>query len=181
MDTKEEKLEDDIENEAEEEMEEEVGEMESDEEAGADKLEEDFKKLKDDYVRLYAEMENMKKRAQQETEKTIKFAISSFAKELLGVADNLERAITAMEGKGDACADLLKGVEMTQSELIKVFEKFGVKRFNHIGEKFDPNFERVVQEIENPDVEEGVILSELQAGYTIHDRILREAMVIVAK
>jgi len=145
------------------------------------KLEQDFNKLKDDYVRLYAEMDNMKKRAQAETEKTIKFAISSFAKELLGVADNLERAIAAMSETKDSCADLLKGVELTQNELTKVFEKFGIKRFNHIGQKFDPNFERVVQEIDDPKAESGTILSELQAGYTIHERILREAMVIVAK
>lgn len=144
-------------------------------------LEKDFAKLKDDYIRLYAEMDNMKKRNQQETEKTIKFAVSSFAKELLGVADDLERAIAAMQGSADSCAELLKGVELTQSELTKVFEKFGIKRFNHIGEKFDPNFERVVQEIEDKKAEAGTILSELQAGYTIHDRILREAMVIVAK
>lgn len=186
MDAKEEKLdnenvETDNQNETEETLDEGAEQEQSEEDAGVNKLEEDFLKLKDDYVRLYAEMENMKKRSQLETEKTIKFAISSFAKELLGVADNLERAIAAMSGNSEACADLLKGVELTQSELTKVFEKFGVKRFNHIGEKFDPNFERVVQEVENPDVEAGVILSELQAGYTIHDRILREAMVIVAK
>lgn len=82
----------------------------------------------------------MKKRAHQESEKTIKFAVSSFAKELLGVADNLERAIAAMADNRESCAELLKGVELTQSELAKVFEKFGIKRFNHIGEKFDPNF-----------------------------------------
>lgn len=145
------------------------------------KLEEDYLKLKDDYIRLYAEMENMKRRNSQETEKTIKFAVSSFAKELLGVADNLERAINAMDGASDECKGMLEGVKLTQNELAKVFEKFGVKRFNHIGEKFDPNFERVVQEIEDKTKEAGTILAELQSGYTIHDRILREAMVIVAK
>ena len=148
---------------------------------GREKLEEDFNKLKNDYIRLYAEMDNMKKRAHQESEKTIKFAVSSFAKELLGVADNLERAIAAMADNRESCAELLKGVELTRSELAKVFEKFGIKRFNHIGEKFDPNFERVVQEIEDKKAKSGTILAELQAGYTIHDRILREAMVIVAR
>lgn len=157
------------------------GEAKAVQDEGRDKLEKDFAKLKDDYIRLYAEMDNMKKRAHQENEKTIKFAVSSFAKELLGVADNLERAITAMSGNAESCAELLKGVELTQNELTKVFEKFGIKRFNHIGEKFDPNFERVVQEIEDKKAKSGVILAELQAGYTIHDRILREAMVIVAK
>ena len=137
--------------------------------------------LKNDFIRLVAEMDNMKKRAHQENEKTIKFAVSSFAKELLGVADNLERAIAAMTDNRESCAELLKGVELTQNELAKVFEKFGIKRFNHIGEKFDPNFERVVQEIEDKKAKSGTILAELQAGYTIHDRILREAMVIVAR
>ncbi len=145
------------------------------------KLEDDFNKLKNDYIRLYAEMDNMKKRAQQETEKTVKFAISSFAKELLGVADDLERAIAAMANNRDSCEDLLKGVELTQQELTKVFEKFGIRRFNHVGEKFDPNYERVVQEVEDKKAESGTIVAELQAGYTIHDRILREAMVVVAR
>lgn len=142
---------------------------------------EEYNKLKNDYIRLYAEMDNMKKRVQQETEKTIKFAISSFAKELLGVADNLERAITAMTGKEGECADLLKGVELTQNELTKALGKYGIKRFNHVGEKFDPNYERVVQEIDDGKSESGTILTELQAGYTIHDRILREAVVVVAR
>ncbi len=163
------------------EPEEKITEEVADESPKDNKLEEDYLKLKDDYVRLYAEMDNMKKRAQSETEKTIKFAVSAFAKELLGVADNLDRAITAMDENKDSCKELLEGVELTQNELTKVFAKFGIKRFNHIGEKFDPNFERVVQEVPNPDVESGTILSELQTGYTIHDRILREAMVIVAK
>ena len=157
------------------------GDAEGQNDGGREKLEEDFNKLKNDYIRLYAEMDNMKKRAHQENEKTIKFAVSSFAKELLGVADNLERAIAAMADNRESCAELLKGVELTQNELAKVFEKFGIKRFNHIGEKFDPNFERVVQEIEDKKAKSGTILAELQAGYTIHDRILREAMVIVAR
>lgn len=145
------------------------------------KLLEDYLKIKDDYVRLYAEMENMKRRNAQETEKTIKFAVSSFSKELLGVADNLGRAISAMDNASDECKGLLDGVKLTQAELLKVFEKFGIKPFSHLGEKFDPNFEQVVQEVEDKKAKSGTILAEIQKGYTIHDRILREAMVIVAK
>ena len=99
----------------------------------------------------------------------------------MGVADNLERAISAMGSNKESCEDLLKGVELTQNELTKVFEKFGIKRLNHMGQKFDPNFERVVQEIEDKEKEPGTISAELQAGYTIHERILREAMVVVAR
>ena len=86
-----------------------------------------------------------------------------------------------MNGASDECKGMLEGVKLTENELLRVFEKFGIKPFSHIGEKFDPNFERVVQEIEDKKTEPGTILSELQKGYTIHDRILREAMVIVSK
>lgn len=153
----------------------------SEETPALNQLEQDYLKIKDDYVRLYAEMENMKKRQAQETEKTIKFATSSFAKELLGVKDNLERAILAMDNTTENCQSLLEGVKLTETELLRVFEKFGIKPFSHIGQKFDPNFERVVQEVEDKKTEPGTILAELQRGYTIHDRILREAMVIVSK
>ncbi len=159
----------------------EEAEVETEENKEENKLQEDYLKLKDDYVRLYAEMENMKRRNAQETEKTIKFAVSSFSKELLGVADNLERAISAMDNTSTECQGLLDGVKLTQAELLKVFDKFGIKPFSHLGEKFDPNFEQVVQEIEDKKAKSGTILAEIQKGYTIHDRILREAMVIVAK
>ena len=86
-----------------------------------------------------------------------------------------------MKSASDECKGMLEGVKLTESELLRVFEKFGIKPFSHVGEKFDPNFERVVQEIEDKKTEPGTILSELQKGYTIHDRILREAMVIVSK
>ena len=139
-------------------------------------------KLKDAFLRAYAEAENVKKRCQQEIEKNSKFAVSSFAKEMLSVADNLQRAVAAVDEEHRAqYRAVLEGVEMTQKELTHVFAKFGVQKIECMGKIFDPNFERVVQEVEDVSKPAGTIVSELQAGYMINDRILREAMVIVTK
>ena len=111
-------------------------------------LKEENQKLKDSFLRAYAEAENTKKRCQQEIEKNSKFAISSFAKELLGVADNLQRALSAVDDETKSkCEAFIKGVELTQNELTKVFGKFGIKKLESLNKVFDPNFERVVQEI----------------------------------
>ena len=149
------------------------------------RLKEENQKLKEDFLRAYADAENTKKRCAQEIEKNNKYAISSFAKNLLSVADNLDRALKSIpEDKKDDCEhlkNLLAGVEMTQHELTKVFEKFGIKKMEIIGTKFDPNFHQVIQEVEDKEKANGTIISELQSGYMINDRILREAMVIVSK
>lgn len=137
--------------------------------------------LKDEYLRALAESENTKKRCAQEIEKNNKYAISSFAKNLLSVADNLHRAIEAAEKNKDHCEDLLKGVEMTEAELMKVFAKFGISKMDSIGKHFDPNFHQVIQEVEDKSKPNGTVIAELQTGYMINDRILREAMVVVSK
>ena len=150
-----------------------------------EQLKEENKKLKEDYLRAYADAENTKRRCTQEIEKNNKYAISNFAKNLLSVADNLDRALKSIpEDKKDDCEhlkNLLTGVEMTQRELDKVFEKFGIKKMDIIGTKFDPNYHQVIQEVEDKEKPNGTIIRELQSGYMIHDRILREAMVVVSK
>lgn len=145
-------------------------------------LAEENAKLKDAYLRAVAESENTKKRCQQEIEKNAKFALASFAKELLPVADNLRRAITSVsDEQKEQYRALLEGIEMTQNELTKVFAKFGIKKIESLDKVFDPNFEQVVQEVDDPSKPAGTVIAELQAGYLINDRILREAMVIVTK
>ena len=150
-----------------------------------EQLKEENKKLKEDYLRAYADAENTKRRCAQEIEKNNKYAISNFAKSLLSVADNLDRALKSIpEDKKNDCEhlkNLLTGVEMTQHELDKVFEKFGIKKMDIIGTKFDPNYHQVIQEVEDKEKPNGTIISELQSGYMINDRILREAMVVVSK
>lgn len=148
-----------------------------------EKLMEENTKLKDDYLRAFAEIENTKKRCQQEIDKNNKFAVANFAKELLGVADNLQRAIDAglKEENNPAVESLLKGVELTQQELTKVFDKFHIYKMEIMGSVFDPNFHQVVQEVADASKPAGTIIAEIQTGYMISDRILREAMVVVTK
>lgn len=147
-----------------------------------EKLAEENNQLKNDYLRACAEVENTKKRCAQEIEKNAKYAISSFAKELLSVADNLHRAIESVSDSPSAeCSNLLKGIEMTEAELTKVFNKFGIKKMEAVGTHFDPNFHQVIQEVEDKSKPNGTIIAELQTGYMINDRILREAMVVVSK
>lgn len=152
------------------------------EEQGIEELQKEISKLKEDYLRAFADAENTKKRCAQEIEKNNKYAISSFAKNLLSVADNLQRALDASkDNKDENCKALREGVELTQNELFKVFDKFGVRKMEIMGTRFDPNYHQVIQEINDPEKEAGTIVAELQSGYMINDRILREAMVIVTK
>lgn len=148
-----------------------------------EKLMEENAKLKDDYLRAFSEVENTKRRCQQEIDKNNKFAVANFAKELLGVADNLQRAIDAAskEENNPACESLLKGVELTQQELTKVFDKFHIHKMEIMGSIFDPNFHQVIQEVADASKPAGTIIAEIQTGYMISDRILREAMVVVTK
>ncbi len=152
----------------------------ADEKIDVEALNSENQKLKEDYLRAYAELENTKKRCQQEIEKNNKYAISSFAKDLLSVADNLQRAIDASSGE-EVCKGLLDGVKLTQNDLTKVFNKFDIHKMDIIGTVFDPNFHQVIQEVEDKTKPVGTIIAEVQTGYMIHDRILREAMVVVTK
>ena len=153
-----------------------------DESKNYQELVEENAKLKNEFLRAYADAENTKKRCAQEIEKNSKYAISSFAKELLAVADNLHRAIESVQNSSqEECQTLLKGVEMTEAELTKVFNKFGIQKMDIIGTHFDPNFHQVIQEVEDKEKPTGTIIAELQTGYMINDRILREAMVVVTK
>lgn len=151
-------------------------------EEAPDDLVAENQKLREDYLRAFAEVENTKKRCQQEIEKNNKYAIALFAKSLLSVADNLQRALDAAgKDADDACSGLIKGVELTQNELNKVFDKFDIHKMDILGKVFDPNFHQVIQEVEDKSKPAGTIVAEVQTGYMIHDRILREAMVVVTK
>ena len=140
-------------------------------------------KLKNDCLRAFADVENIKKRCAQEIEKNSKFAIADFAKSLLSVADNLHRAIEAVSNQegNDSCDALRKGVELTENELMKVFAKFGITKMEIMDTIFDPNYHQVIQEVEDKTKPAGTVIAELQTGYMINGRILREAMVVVTK
>ncbi len=130
-------------------------------------------------VRALAEMENLRKRTKKEMVDAREFAIASFAKEMLSVADSMERAIAAMP-KDEEHKTMREGVEMVASQLTQVFNKFKIQKFVSMGEALDPNKHQAMMEVES-DEPAGTIVQEMQAGYTIGDRLLRPAFVGTAK
>ena len=150
-------------------------------------LQAEVDKYKDLYMRAHAEMENLRRRTQQELEKRSKFAVSSFAQDLLPVNDNLSRAMasipeTEKEEQSDLIKNLLIGLELTQKDLNSALEKNNITPIESIGRVFDPNLHKVVQEVDDPTKPAGTIIQEWQKGYMIGgDRVLREAVVIVTK
>ena len=140
-------------------------------------------KWRDAALRAHADMENLRKRTQQDIEKTVNFANTSFAKDLLPVLDCLNGAIQCAPKNSEdkVWNNVLKGIEMTVKQFHTVFKEHHIQEMDCLGKVFDPNFQKVVQEVEDKDKEAGTIVQILQNGYTIHDRVLREAMVVVSK
>lgn len=142
-------------------------------------------KLKDQLLRTLAELENYRKRAEREREEMAKFAITGFARELLTVADNLRRAIESVPSEHDDPQNLLKslleGVEITEKELLSAFKKHSIEKIEPLGQAFDHHFHQAMFEVEDPDQPAGTIIHVLQSGYLLNDRLLRPAMVGVAK
>jgi molecular chaperone GrpE len=147
-------------------------------------LEAELAEQKDRLLRALAETENVRRRGQREREDAAKYAVAGFAKELLSVADNLRRALDSLpaeEARDPRTVSLLEGVEATERELLAVFERNGVRRIDPEGEPFDHNFHQAIFEAERPGKPAGTIIEVLQPGYVLHDRLLRPAMVGVAK
>jgi molecular chaperone GrpE len=142
-------------------------------------------RLKDEYLRALAEAENVRRRAARDRQEASQYAISSFARDLLSVADNLQRALSSVvEGarRQDPALDaLMSGVEMTEKELLAILDRYGVKRIAAEGHGFDPHVHEALYEIPDPSVPHGTILQVVQPGYTIHDRTLRPARVGIAR
>jgi molecular chaperone GrpE len=139
---------------------------------------------KDRLLRALAETENTRRRAQREREDAAKYAISGFAKDLLSAADNLRRALESLpqsEVRDERTRNLLAGVEATERELLSVFERHGLHRIDPRGDRFDHNLHQAIFEAEHNDQPPGTIVEVLQPGYVLHDRLLRPAMVGVAK
>lgn len=150
------------------------------------KLEAENAQLKDQALRAIAEAQNARRRADEEVAKSRKYGHSSFAKDIVGVADNLSRALQsvpeeAREAAGDAVKNLVLGLEMIDREMLSVLERHGVKKIDPVGERFNYERHQAMQELEGTGQPAGTVVHVLQAGYTLHDRLLRPAMVIVAK
>lgn len=141
--------------------------------------------LKDQLLRLMADNENLRKRTEREVAAAKKYGPLSFARDLLASLDNLEKAITLIpedkEGMDETLKNILIGVEMTGRELASAFERHGIQRINPEGEKFDYNLHQAMFEVPTNEVEPGMVVQVVQPGYSLHDRLLRPAMVGVSK
>ncbi len=146
-------------------------------------LEKQLADMKDRALREMADAENTRKRAQKEREDTAKYAVGNFAKEMLAVADNFRRALDAApkDITDPAIKNLITGIDATERQLQSTLDQFGIKKVDPMGQMFDPNFHRVMVEVESADAPPGTIIQVMQSGYMIHDRLLREALVAVAK
>ena len=159
-------------------------ETSEDENTEEDSLEKEIETLKEEKIRLLAEMENLRKRFEREKVETIKFGSINLARDILSPGDNLERALDALpedENHSESIKNLIDGLKMVLKEYKSALEKHGVKKIETLNQKFDHNFHQAMMEVENNDVEEGTVVQEVQSGYTMHDRLLRAAMVGVSK
>ena len=147
--------------------------------------EEDASDLKDKLLRALADLENTRRRATREVADTRKYAASGLAKELLNVSDNLRRALETVTEKmregDDGVKNLVLGIEMVEKEMLSAFERQGITRLDPLGEPFDHNFHQAMYEKEDTGYPAGTVAEVMQAGYVIHDRLLRPAMVAVSK
>jgi len=141
---------------------------------------EELQIYQDKYIRLSAEFENYKRRAKRDQSDAIRYANESLLKNLLSTLDNLERAIQCGKDAG-ATGSLLEGVELTHKQFLETVGKLGVRQVSSTGSLFDPNMHQAVAQVESETVEPNMVVEEFQKGYFLHDRILRPAMVTVAK
>ncbi len=132
-------------------------------------------------LRVTADLENFKKRASREREEAIKFANESLIKKLVNVLDNFEMALTAAQTQGGAATQLQTGVAMIQQQLKNALQETGLEEVDAAGKAFDPNWHEAVSQQESNEVPEGHVLQQLRKGYKLRDRLIRPAMVIVAK
>jgi len=159
------------------------------EEAAADPVEAlaaENAEMKDQILRTLADMENLRRRTQKQVKDASAYAIANFARDMLSVGDNLRRALDsvpeeARAGADEALKSLLEGMDMTEREMLRTLEKHGVSKLDPKGERFDPNFHQAMFEVPNPDVPNQTVVEVVQSGYRIGERVLRPAMVGVAK
>ena len=156
------------------------------EEGSVEALTKEVAEAKDRMLRTLAEMENLRKRTQREVGDARTYGITAFARDVLDIADNLQRALDAVPMDAREAADpglkaLIEGVELTERSLHKALEKNGVQKLDPLGEKFNPNFHQAMYEVPDSSVPSGTVVQVVQGGYTIGERVLRPALVAVAK
>ena len=147
-------------------------------------MEEEISILREEKLRLLADMENLRKRSNRENIESIKYGSINLAREMLSTGDNLARALENLpdeKDRSEPIENLIDGLKMVQKEFFTILEKNGVKKIESLNTKFDHNFHQSILEIERNDCEAGTVVREIQAGYMMHDRLLRPSMVGVSK
>lgn len=149
-------------------------------------LKEEAAATKDRLLRFAAEAENTRKRLEREKAEATLYAASNFARDLLGVADSLSRALAAVPPEerdiiDDVMKKFLDGIELTERELLSVFQRHNIRRLETLGQKFDPNFHQAMFEVPTSEKPPGTVMQEVQAGYAVGERCLRPALVGVAR
>mgnify|MGYP001244001029 CR=1 FL=1 len=176
--TQDENLDENIDNEKEENSEEEIAQTDD------DKSKEEIRALKEEKIRVLAEMENLRKRFDREKIDSIKYGSVNFARDILSPIDNLERALSAINKEDDhpqSIKNLIEGLLMVKKEILNALEKNGITKIDSVNKKFDPNLHQAMMEIEDDQKEPGTIVQEIQKGFTIKDRLLRPSLVGVSK
>jgi len=147
-------------------------------------LKEEIENLKEEKLRLLAEMENLRKRSERDKIDSIKYGSINLARDILSPSDNLSRAIEAIpsdEKISESINNLIDGLKMVQKEFMTILERHGVERIEAINNKFDYNYHQAMLEVEKDNCEEGIVVQEIQSGFTMHGRLLRPSMVGVSK
>ena len=147
-------------------------------------LRDKIEQLRDEKLRLLADMENLRKRSDRDRMDSIRYGNINFARDILSLGDNLSRALDAIPKdaeKTETITNLINGLRMVQREFTSILEKHGIKKIEALNQRFDHNFHQAMIEIESEEVEEGIVIQEIQSGYNMHDRLLRPSMVGVAK
>mgnify|MGYP003322955488 FL=1 len=148
------------------------------------KQNEEISDLKDQRLRAIAELENYRKRAEKDQSDALKYGVTNFAKEIINIRDNIERAQSSISDEvktNEAVKSVVEGLDLIAQATVSTFEKIGIKKVESINQKFDHNLHQAMMEIEKDEIEPGIIVQELLPGYTLHDRLLRPAMVGVSK
>ena len=148
------------------------------------KLNEEILDLKDQRLRAIAELENFRKRAEKDQSDALKYGVANFAKEIINIKDNIERAQSSISDEvktNEAVKSVVEGLDLIAQATVSTFEKIGIKKVESINQKFDHNLHQAMMEIEKDEIEPGTIVQEILPGYTLHDRLLRPAMVGVSK
>ena len=148
------------------------------------KLNEEIENLKEEKLRILAEMDNLRKRFEKDKIDSIRYGNHNLARDMLAVGDNLSRAIDAIssdEQRSESFNNIIDGLNRVQKEFVTILEKHGVKKIESMNKKFDHNYHQAILEVETDEFNEGYVVQEIQSGFTMHDRLLRPSMVGVSK